>query len=47
MNKIRIHGKNKDGGNSFNFEFPLPNWVFFTVDNVNVHVLNPLSFVYF
>lgn len=25
MNKIRIHGKNKDGSNSFNFEFPLPN----------------------
>lgn len=42
MNKIRIHRKIKDGSNSFNFEFPLPNWAFFTVDNV--HVLNPWSF---
>lgn len=28
MNKIRIHRKIKDGSNSFNFEFPLPNWAF-------------------
>lgn len=28
MNKIRIHRKIKDGSNSFNFEFPLPNWGF-------------------
>lgn len=28
VNKIRIHRKIKDGSNSFNFEFPLPNWAF-------------------